>query len=313
MQRRIITLTPNPALDLWTTTDRVVPEHKLRCSAPRLDPGGGGINVSRVVQRLGGDTMALFAAGGGIGNQLVAVIEREGLAYRRIDIASETRMSIHVDEVRTGALYRFVMPGPEVSATEGKSLLDRFSSEVTPDALTVASGSLPPGLDEGFWARLGEEAGRAGSRLLLDTSNGIAAALDKGVFLLRQDHDEVMRLRGKDMDWPKETADWASRLVARGAAEIVIITHGAEGALMVTANERIALMPPKVDGISAVGAGDSFMGALCFELARGGTPAHALRLAVTAAAAALLTPGTELCRKADVERLLDVCPAPRPV
>ena len=313
MQRRIITLTPNPALDLWTTTDHVEPEHKLRCSVPKLDPGGGGINVSRVVKRLGGDTMALFAAGGGVGDQLVRVIEREGLAYRRIDIAGETRMSIHVDEVLTGALYRFVMPGPRLSATEGKSLLDRFSSEVTPDALTVASGSLPPGLDEGFWARLAQEAGRAGSRLLLDTSNGIAAALDTGVFVLRQDHDEVMRLRGKDMDWPQETADWASGLVGRGAAEIVIITRGAEGALMVTASERIALVPPKVDGISAVGAGDSFVGALCFELARGGTPAHALRLAVTAAAAALLTPGTELCRKADVERLLDVCPAPRPV
>jgi len=310
MQRRIITLTPNPALDLWTTTDRVEPGHKLRCSAPKIDPGGGGVNVSRVVDRLGGETMALFAAGGGIGNQLVAVIEREGLAYRRIDIGGETRMSVHVDEELTGALYRFVMPGPQLSAAEGQSLLDRFSSEATPDALAVASGSLPPGLDEEFWARLAETAARVGCRVLLDTSSGIAAALEEGVFLLRQDHDEAARLSGKEMSWPTETADWASGLVERGAAEIVIITHGAEGALMVTADERIALTPPKVKAVSAVGAGDSFMGALCFGLARNGEPADALRLAVTAAAAALLTPGTELCRKQDVERLLKDCPAP---
>jgi 6-phosphofructokinase 2 len=190
MQRQIITLTPNPALDLWTTTDHVEPEHKLRCSAPKLDPGGGGINVSRVVKRLGGDTVALFAAGGDVGDQLVAVIGREGLAYQRIDIAGETRMSIHVDEERTGALYRFVMPGPALSAAEGRSLLDRFSSQATPGALAVASGSLPPGLDDGFWARLADEAERAGCHLLLDTSSGIAAALDKGVFLLRQDHEK---------------------------------------------------------------------------------------------------------------------------
>lgn len=313
MQRRIITLTPNPALDLWTTTDRVEPGHKLRCLAPKLDPGGGGINVSRVVDRLGGDTMALFAAGGGIGEQLATEIEREGLACSRVDIAGETRMSVHIGEVLSGALYRFVMPGPQVSTAEGKRLIDRFSCEATRDALAVASGSLPPGLGEAFWARFVEAAGHAGCRVLLDTSSGITAALEKGVFLLRQDHDEAVRLSGRDMQWPGETADWASGLVERGAAEIVIVTHGGDGALMVTANQRIALAPPKVEAVSAVGAGDSFMGALCFELAREGEPADALRLAVTAAAAALLTPGTELCRKEDVERLIEDCPSPETV
>lgn len=313
MQRRIITLTPNPALDLWTTTDVVEPGHKLRCSAPKLDAGGGGVNVSRVIHRLGGDTLALFTVGSGIGHQLAAEVEREGIAYDSIVIANETRMSVHVDEERSGDLYRFVMPGPVVSATEGRRLLDRFAAETTPDVLAVASGSLPPGLDQVFWADLVDEAARAGCRILLDTSNGIAAALDKGVFLLRQDHDEATRLSGKDMDWPGETADWASGLVARGAAEIVIVTHGGDGALMVTASERLALAPPQVEALSAVGAGDSFMGALCVELARDGQPADALRLAVTAATAALLTPGTELCSKEDIERLLELCPAPEAI
>jgi 6-phosphofructokinase 2 len=257
--------------------------------------------------------MALFAAGGGIGDQLAGEIEREGLAYRRTDVAGATRMSVHVGEQRSGALYRFVMPGPELSMADGDSLLEGFSSLVTPDTLAVASGSLPAGLGEDFWARLADRANRAGCRLLLDTSSGIAAALSRGVFLLRQNQDEAINLSGKDMEWPQETADWAASLVRRGGCEIAVITHGAEGAIMVTGNARLHLAPPKVKAVSAVGAGDSFMGAFCFELARGGTPPEALRLAVAAAAAALLTPGTELARKEDIERLLADCPAPQPL
>lgn len=310
---RILTLTPNSALDLWTTTERLLDRHKLRCASPRLDPGGGGINVSRVIQRLGGETLALFTAGGAFGSQIVSMLRDQGIHSECVGIAGQSRLSIHVAEDATGKVFRLVMPGPTLTASEGEDLLDRFSQHAGDAALAVASGSLPPGLGEDFWARVADRARQAGCRLVLDSHDGVRPALEKGIFLLRQDWDEAADLVGRAMAWPGEAADWASGEVGRGACEMVIVTHGAEGALLATGTGRVRVAPPKVDARGAVGAGDSFIGAFCLALARDEAPEHALRWGVAAAAAALLTPGTELCREEDVRRLLGQCSPAEPL
>ena len=108
----IVTLTINPALDVTVPVDKVVSGPKLRCGAPRLDPGGGGINVSRVLHRLGVPTVALYAVGGLTGGRLRALIDQEGFAHRPIAVAGETRQSFTAHERSTGRQYRFVLPGP---------------------------------------------------------------------------------------------------------------------------------------------------------------------------------------------------------
>lgn len=310
---QVVTLTPNSSLDLWTTTDHMESGQKMRCAAPTLDPGGGGINVSRVIHRLGGNTVALFTAGGFFGEQIASMLAKEGVLSNRIDIAGQSRLSVHFAVAQTGKVYRLVMPGPELTASEGKELLDRFEKIAKNSTMSVASGSLPPGAGEEYWAVVARQAKKVGCPLLLDSSEGVKPALEVGLFLLRQDEHEITRLTGKPLSWPNEIAEWADAQIARGTCKMIIVTHAADGALLVSRDERIRVIPPKVEVNSAVGAGDSFMGALCLGLANGNPSKDALRLAVSAAAAALLTPGTELCRKDDVERLLRKCSEAQPV
>jgi 6-phosphofructokinase 2 len=300
----VLTLTPNSSVDVWTTAPRVTSGIKLRCTKPQYDPGGGGINVSRVLHRLGAETVALFTAGGAVGEELTALLAVEGVPAERQHIAGQTRENLHVLDKTSGELFRFVMPGPRLSEAEGDAFLDRMERLARPGGLVVGSGSLPPGLDESFWSRAATLAKTHDCRFLLDSAHGVMEALRSGLYLLRQNLEELRRVVGTELSWPDEAAAWARGQISRGACEVVVVTSGANGALLVTKEDRVRLAPPKVETKSAVGAGDSFMGGLCLGLAKGEAPRGALRLAVATAAATMITPATELCLKEDVDHVL---------
>jgi 6-phosphofructokinase 2 len=300
----VLTLTPNSSIDIWTTTPQVRSGIKLRCTQPQYDPGGGGINVSRVMRRLGADTLALFTAGGAVGEDLAAMLEAESVPAARQHISGETRQSLHVLDEASGELFRFVMPGPVVTEAEGDAFLDKMEQLAHPGGLVVGSGSLPPGLGEAFWSRAATLAKTLGCRFLLDSAHGVKETLESGLYLLRQNLVELRNVVGAELSWPDDAAEWAREQIAHGACEAVVVTSGAQGALLVTKDERVRLAPPKVPIRSAVGAGDSFMGGLALGLAKGQAPRDALRLAVATAAATMITPATELCLKEDVDRVL---------
>jgi 6-phosphofructokinase 2 len=301
----IVTLTVNPALDLTVSVDRVVSGPKLRCGTARLDPGGGGINVARVLHRLGTPTVALYAVGGLTGERLRDLIDREGFSHRPIAVADETRQSFTAHEDSTGKQYRFVLPGPKLSENEWQGLLETTVEMAEKAQLVVASGSLAPGMPDDFFARVAKALDREGVRLVLDSSGpGLVTTLERAhVHLVKPNMDEIVELAGKELDWPKGQADWAGALIARGGADIVVVTRRAEGALLVTRERRTRITPPAMEVQSATGAGDSFIAGLCAGLVRGWTAVEAGILGVAAAAATLLTPGTELCHPDDVERL----------
>ncbi len=310
---RVVAVTPNAALDLWTTTRRLRAGPKLRSSVPRLDPGGGGINVSRVLQRLGGDTLALYAAGGCTGDQIAGALERDGVPAERVGIAGDSRRNISIMEEETEKVFRIVMPGPSLTDEEQTAILDRVSALAADSAMVVGSGSLPPETRESFWAEAARRVRDAGSKFLLNSSSQAKTALEAGIWLLRENKDEIDDLIGRKLAWPQEIADWAAAQIERGAAEMIVVTQAEQGALLVTGDARLAIAPPHVRVNSAIGAGDSFVAGLCLGLAQERPPADALRLGVAAAAATLLTPGTELCRKEDVERLVGECGEPQPL
>lgn len=313
LDRPIVTLTPNPAVDVATGCDAVEPNRKLRCSAPRVDPGGGGINVSRVIGRLGGRTRAIFTQGGVTGERLVLAIREEGIEIDPIEVSSPTRESFTVTEKGTGNLFRFVMPGNPIRPEEGRALVDRFEMHLAGASLAVGSGSLPQGVPDDFWGDVARRARGAGRPFVLDTSQAIGPALEVGVTILRFNHNEIVDLAGSKLAWPGEMAQWCRELVAGGGAETVIVTHGADGALLTDRDGHVLSRPPKVTATSAVGAGDSFIAGLTFALVRGDRPEEALRLAMVSASAALITSGTELARSEDIERLLAEAPPAEPL
>ncbi|WP_031554996.1 1-phosphofructokinase family hexose kinase [Parvularcula oceani] len=298
----VVTLTPNPALDTYVEVSRILPDVKLRTGPARLDPGGGGVNVSRVLARLGVPTRAVLPLGGVTGDQVKTLAAAEGLTPEAVPIAGMTRSSFVARSEETGELLRFVTPGPALTREEGAALLTAFADALAPGALCVGSGSLPPGSDGAFWAGAARIAAQAEARFILDSSRGVAGALSAGLFLLRLNFSEAEALAGSGLSWPDGAVSWARTLLARGC-EAVILTHGAQGALLVEGGEAVAAIPPPVKVRSAVGAGDSFVGGLAAGLARGEELAPSLRLAVAAAAATMQTEGTALCEAAEVDRI----------
>jgi len=300
----IVTLTPNPAIDLSTAVDRVVPTVKLRCTAQRRDPGGGGVNVARVIKRFGGDVEAIFPAGGFTGQLLRRLIHNEGIASRVVEAQAETRQDFYVSELATGEQYRFVLPGQQLREPEWQECLSVLASSAPAPKFVVGSGSLPPGVPDDFYARAASVARRLGAKFLLDTSGApLTVAIEQGLYLIKPNLREMSELVGAELATEDEWLTKARALVERGKAEIIALSLGHIGALVVTRDEALRAHALPINPVSAVGAGDSFLGALVTSLANGTSLAQAFRHGVAAGAAALLNAGTELCHPADVYRL----------
>lgn len=303
---QILTLTLNPALDVATHVARVVAAEKLRCAAPLYNPGGGGLNVSRAVAHLGGRSQALVALGGATGEHLAGLLRAEGIDFLALQSPGETRQSLTVTEDASGQQYRFLLPGPVWQASDQAQVFALLAAHARLGGLAVISGSQPPGVPVDFPTRLA--AALPGMAVVLDTSGttlaqAVAHPIPK-LAVLRMDSDEAEALAGTKLATPNETADFAAALVARSAAPVVIVARGAEGNVLASADMRLIARPPIVAVKSAVGAGDSFVAGLVLARARGQDWAQALALGTAAAAAAVMTEATELCRAEDVARLL---------
>lgn len=301
----IVTITVNPALDLSTDCPAVVPDRKLRCSAPRIQPGGGGVNVSRAIANLGGTSRTLVAYGGHTGQMLADLLRGEGLVPESLGVDHPTRQSVSVRDSANGLQYRFMMPGPPWSAADRAAAAAVVAAAVLPGALVVPSGSLPVGLDMDFFLDLDPGISAAGGRMILDTSGPAlkrAATAGEGLFVLRMDTEEARELSGQPLVQVAEIAALAEELRRAGAASIVMIAAGALGTVIATPHWRGLTRPPVVVPVSKVGAGDSFVGAFALALTRGADPVTACAWGTAAAAAAVTVPDTDLCRRGDTER-----------
>jgi 6-phosphofructokinase 2 len=301
-QAPILSLTLNPALDVTTGTEQLIPRRKLRCTSPRYDAGGGGTNVSRAIKELGGASRAFLMLGGRTGEHYLELLQQSGIDTHVYYGAGETRFSMTVMEKASGEHFRFVLPGPEQPAKAADQLLGAILANVgSRGAFVVASGTLPPGLPVDFYGQVAEAVRKTGARLILDTSQpALSAALAARPYCVRINHHEARELVGGDATDAAQTL--ARRLVADDATELAIITVGDQGAYVATAGSFEKIAPPRVRVRSTVGAGDSFVAALTLGLARDWPIDKAARYGVAAAAAAVTTEATELCKRVDTDR-----------
>jgi 6-phosphofructokinase 2 len=301
----IVTLTINPAVDIFVDVDHVEPTRKMRCSAPKRDPGGGGINVARVIHRLGGSVTAIYPIGGAIGKLLQRLVEREGITSVVTPSHVETRENFTAFENDSGEQFRFVLPGSRLHRAEWEACLERLASFPAKPKFVIASGSVPPGVPDDFFARVAREAKRIGAEAVIDTSGeALGAALDEGVAIVKPNLVELSDFFGEPLDNDQARVAAGRRLIASGRTRAVALTLGEDGALLVTGKGAWRSEPMSIDVVSTVGAGDSFVGGLMSALAAGQSMPEAFRMAVAAGSAAVMSPGTELCREADVKRLL---------
>lgn len=303
----ILTITLNPALDISTTVDRVVPEDKLRCDVPVLDPGGGGVNVARAIGELGGRALALVALAGFHGQQYLDQLHDEPIVPIAFSIPGETRQSLAVIDRSTGEQYRFVMPGPVWTAEQAHDALVAIDRAMGDGAYVVLSGSQPPGVPLHFPTDLASMVETRGGKLILDTSGkALKALLGVGSarqHVLRLDGAESEDLAGRRLGSREEVADFAEELVRRGVAEVVVLALGADGSILVENGNRWHAVTRPVKVRSKVGAGDSFVGAFTLALSRGAPWEQALVQGVAAASGAVMNDATKLCSRSDVESL----------
>jgi 6-phosphofructokinase 2 len=301
----IVTLTINPAIDIFVNVARVESTRKLRCSAPKRDPGGGGINVARVAHRLGSSVVAIYPTGGAIGKLLHRLVEREGIDSLVTPSHVETRENFTAYEETTGEQYRFVLPGSTLHRAEWEAVLDKLTTLPRKPRFVVASGSVPPGVPNDFFARVAGCAKQHGAQCVLDTSGpALQEALKEGVTLIKPNLAELSDLLGTPLDSERARVAACRKLTSNGGAHAVALTLGDQGALLVTADKALRAQPLGIEAVSTVGAGDSFLGGLVAALASSESLERAFRIAVAAGSAAVLSPGTELCRDEDVQRLL---------
>lgn len=306
MASQIVTLTINPALDVNTAALQVVPEQKVRCVEPRYEPGGGGVNVSRAIKHLGGESLAFYPAGGATGQAFQKLLSEENIDHIPYQIDGWTRENLIVFEETSLLQYRFVMPGPTLQETDWTGYLDKLVPLMITADYVVASGSLAPGVPAEFYARLAEVASKSRCRLMVDTSGAaLQVAMEAGAYLLKPNRRELQLLVGQSLMEESQLLDGVCELIQRNPVQAMVVSLGDQGALLATKERFDYLRVPAVPIASKVGAGDSMVAGIALGLSRGLQLIDAVRLGVAAGTAAVMTPSTQLCRKEDTERLHD--------
>ncbi|MCV7282614.1 1-phosphofructokinase family hexose kinase [Mycolicibacterium flavescens] len=310
---RIVTLTMNPALDITTTVEAIHPTSKVRCSAARYDAGGGGINVARIASVLGIPTSVVFPSGGSTGAHVESLLSRTEVPARVVPLIDSTRESFTVHERATGEQYRFVLPGPHLTIAERNRCLEELRLAAQSVEFVVASGSLPPSVPADWYQLVADICRDVGARLVLDTSGNGLMNVRSGVFLLKPSLRELRECVGRDLVSHSEQVDAARELIDRGITESVVVSLGADGALLVTAREAHHFAAVAVNVVSGVGAGDAMVAGIVVGLVQGQPLVEAVRLGVAAGTAMLLTPGTAAPSRSSVERFVDLVSAPTSV
>lgn len=302
----IVTVTMNPAADKSTSVNKLLAEKKMRCSEMITEAGGGGINVSKALKELGSDSLAIFPSGGINGKLIEKFLQRLNINYKTIPIEKETRENIVVRDNDTNLQYRFVMPGASLTEQEAQSCLQIVQQlQPAPDYI-VASGSLPPGLPENYFAFLAKIAKQLHARFILDTSGmPLQMAAKEGVYLLKPNLSELCTLAGVNYLQLNEVNDAALSVIKQGQCEVMVVSMGPAGALLVTHNGSEQVSAPTVKKQSTVGAGDSMVAGMVFMLSRGRPLQETVRFGVACGTAATMNPGTRLFRKEDVYRLFN--------
>ncbi|MBL7210085.1 MAG: 1-phosphofructokinase [Dehalococcoidia bacterium] len=300
----IATVTLNPSLDKTVTVEGLVIEEANRWTSLRRDPGGKGINVSRVVHELGGETIAYGFIGGIDGQILKHLLEEQEVPCDFTPINGAIRSNFIITDLKAHRQTRIDAPGPHISRNELDDLVGKITHlDSKPDFLVLA-GSVPPGIPDDIYAQLIEEANKKGVRTVLDSDDQwLREGIRAKPTIIKPNVHEAEDLLGVELKDEAAIARAVKTLIAQGI-EVAAISRAGKGLIIGNDDKLLKVVPPRVEISSTVGAGDSTIAALVLKLSQGDGIEEACRFAVAAGTAAVLTPGTELCRREDVERFV---------
>lgn len=304
----IYTLTMNPSLDVDLIVDELIPDDSNRVQAHRKYPGGKGINVSRVVKEMGGSTMALTFLGGHTGASVASLLRDQKVPFESMEAGAETRTNIFVTNRKNGAVTRINQKGETLDDGSIRLLLDKLDLlDLRKVSFLVLGGSLPGKTRGDVYSKIIQMLGEKNDpcRILLDADGDtLMDAIGSGVKVIKPNTHEASRALGRKVESLDEVVGAAKEFKAMGV-ETAIVSMGKRGAVVAGEDGVWHGIPPEVEEVSAVGAGDSFIGGFLSSLVLGMDSGAALRRGCAAGAATALTPGTELCHASDIHRLQD--------
>jgi 1-phosphofructokinase/6-phosphofructokinase 2 len=287
----IVTFTPNPGVDRTVSVAALRVGEVNRATSVRLDPGGKGINVSRALVANGTDTLAVFPSGGVEGARMETLLEAAGVPYEAVAVAGELRVNLALVDP-DGTTTKVNEPGPPISPADGERLLGAVTRAAGPGDWVVGCGSLSPGTEPGILADLVVSGRRRGARVAVDSSGAaMAAALAVRPDLVKPNHEELREIAGHDLPTLGDVID-AARGIVDGGVAMVLVSLGADGAVLVSADHLSHALAAPVTPVSTVGAGDCLLAGFLHALDHGADPEDALVTAVAWGAAAVALPGS---------------------
>jgi 6-phosphofructokinase 2 len=303
---KIITITFAPSIDKSASVDAMQPDIKMRCSSPNTEPGGGGINVARVINRLGGDVKAIFPSGGYTGMFFNHLLENEKVPFVSIQTKNETRENFVIFDESTKKEYRFGMPSNVILEEECKNVLKAIQNNKNFDFIIV-SGSLPLGIPMDIYTELSKIAKLNNAKFIVDTSGeALKNAVDEGVYLLKPNLEELAILLDIQDLKIENIEVLAKEFIQKNNIEIIVVSLGANGAMLITKDETHTIKPPKVKVKSTIGAGDSMLAGIVFGLSNNLSLLECLQYGIACGTATTMNLGSALCEKKDVDKLLKI-------
>ena len=300
----IYTVTLNPALDKTVRVPNFAVDQVNRITWIRQDAGGKGINVSKVIAKLGGESTAIAVLAGQTGQWIANALVENNIKVQAIAVPGETRTNLKVVDTESGTNTDINKPGPEVTDSVLEQALVDVVSRTSAGDIVVLSGSLPRGASTDTYARWTHAMRSAGLKVYLDADGAaLSAGLEQKPYFTKPNDHELSAMLNRELTNVDEIAAAASEIVA-GGIDTVCVSMGGNGAVYATADEVWYASPVKVKVGSTVGAGDSVVAAFAFADARDLSTEDALRLAMATGAANVMESGTQAAERSVVDSLI---------
>ncbi|PQJ82258.1 1-phosphofructokinase family hexose kinase [Polaribacter glomeratus] len=302
---KVVTLTINPALDKSAKVAEMTPFDKLDCLDITYHPGGGGINISRVLHRLAIESHCLFPYGGKTGEHLIELLQEEHVAVFSTPISIWTRENFAVFDTKTNLQFRFGMPTESFSESEMKNVERLINEQVADNDIFVISGSLPKGLPTDYYSKIIKNLTAKGVKVIVDTSGPVfSEVLKNELYLIKPNQKELARLAGKESLTKEEREAFAMQLVTSNIAKYVVVSLGKDGAFMAHKNGIEYVAAPEILVKSTIGAGDSMVAGLIYAIVKNESPKNMLRWGVACGVSATLSEGSDLAHKVAIDQIL---------
>jgi len=289
---KIITVTLNPAVDRELSVEAIEYDRVLRATDWRVDFGGKGFNVSRMLKSLGADSIALGFAGGKSGEILQAGLESLGIRTDFVWVTGETRTNVSIVTEDPDHYIKVNEPGPTISLPEQESLLDKVANLAQPESWWVLAGSLPPGIPSDFYFRLIRIIQKTGAKVVLDTSgDALVHGCQAAPYLIKPNEVELKMLTNMPITDYSHLLTAALTLQSAGIPNI-LVSMSKKGAFLKTEQDAYIIRSPSIQERNPIGAGDSMVGGLVWGLSQDLAIADAARWGVACGAAAASLSGT---------------------